>query len=207
VDGIGHGVAHARSLYIRAMRRSAIAIAAVVISGLLGAVPAGAAQSRTIGKAAPVGASPGSCGNCEAFAFATAPESPSYAVPKGRWKIVSWKAAGDETDPAQARLGIYRPSATAGQFKLVKETAFKNFQGGVKTSHKANIRVRRGDVIGIETNGSMPIVYDSTRDADQTASPTCQPQVGDQVGTGTLCPTNTSSSRRVNVAATLKRRG
>jgi len=189
------------------VRRFAIVISAVVLGVLVGSAPAGAAKFKTIGKAAPVGGSPGSCGGCEAFSLDTAAASPSYVVPKGRWTIVSWKAAGDETDNGQARLRIYRPLAVAGRFELVRETAFKDFPGGVKTSHKTHIRVRRGDVIGIETGASMPIVYDTTRAADEIATLTCQPQIGDDVGPGTSCDTNTMSSRRVNVAAKLKRRG
>jgi hypothetical protein len=182
----------------------AVAIAALAAMCVL-AAPAGA--KIRLGKVAPSGADPGSCTSCEAFALDNAPASPSYVVPHGHWKIVSWRAQGDTDNTAQARLRIYRPTQTDGRFRLLDQSGAKHFPAGKSSGHKTHIRVRAGDLLGIETLGSMPIVYyHPTRSGDETGSPTCDPQVGDEVGAGTGCTLNTITNSRVNVAATLKRR-
>jgi hypothetical protein len=85
------------------MRRSQ---ATFIVLGLLlfAAAPASAAKIKHIGRVAPSGAAPGNCGSCEAFSFSTAASSPSYVVPQGRWRIISWAAQGNTADPAHARL-------------------------------------------------------------------------------------------------------
>jgi hypothetical protein len=182
-----------------------IGIAIMLTALLVVAAPAAAAKIK-LGKVAPSGADPGSCTNCEAFVLTTAPASPSYVVPHGRWTITSWRAQGDKHDHAQARLRIYRPTPPDGHFKLLDQSSVKGFRAGTASGHKAHIHVRTGDLLGIETIGSMPMVYYTNHNGDETASPNCDPQVGDSVGTGTSCGLNSITQSRVNVAATLRRR-
>jgi hypothetical protein len=181
-----------------------IAIAIVLAAMCVLVAPAGA--KITLGKVARSGADPGSCTNCEEFALKTAPASPSYVVPQGHWKIVSWRAQGDTQDPAEARLRIYRPTQVDGRFKLLDQSGAKEFPPGKASGHKAHIRVRAGDLLGIQTNGSMPILYYTHRSGDETGSTNCDPQVGDEIGVGTACAVDKAVQSRVNVAATLKRR-
>ena len=68
--------------------------------------------------------------------------------------------------------------------------------------------MRAGDILGIVTlfPGVMPVAYDTGVSDDQIAAVSCGPMLGDLVGASTTCPGALTSQRRVNVAATLKRR-
>jgi hypothetical protein len=179
----------------------------VLLTAFVVTVAPASATKVKLGKVAPSGAFPGSCSDCEAFAVQTDPASPSYVVPTGRWTIISWRAQGDPVGDAHARLRIYRPGDVSGRYKLVAQSHSELVPGGTKPGHDARIRVRGGDLLGIESIGVMPIVYETGLVADEFAQPTCEPQVGDSVGAGTACSLITSTGRRVNAAATLKSRG
>jgi hypothetical protein len=183
-----------------------IGIAIVLAAMCVIAVPADAAKIR-LGQVAPSGAFPGSCGGeCDAFALDTAPASPSYVVPRGRWTVVSWRAQADPSVPGEARLRIYRPTQVDGRFRLFAQTRTRPFPAGTISVYRAHIRVRGGDLLGIGTLTTIPLVYQTPNAGDEIADPTCTPQVGDPVGAGTSCALTQTTGRRVNIAATLRRR-
>jgi hypothetical protein len=178
----------------------------MIAAGLLFAAPA-SAHKLTLGKAAPFGAFPGDCGNCEAFETDTAASSPSYAVPKGKWKIVSWKATGSTTKNADAKLRVYRPTDVKGQYELIAESDQEAIAKNTRPSHDTRIRVKHGDLLGIRTSGFLPIVYQTDKVGDEITAPFgCTPVVGDLVGTGAGCATSSTAGRRANIAAKLVKR-
>jgi hypothetical protein len=175
---------------------------------LLMAASASGATFKHLGAPAPHVGSNGSCGSCNELQLETAASSPSYVVPHGRWTIVSWKSHGNHDDHGQAVLRVYRPTNVGGQYKLVKESDVEGFPPGEVTKHKAHIRVRKGDHLGLTGVGTFPTVYSSGKAGDIEGGPSCGPYgVGTFVGTSTGCPLFTATEARVNVAVTLKRRG
>ena len=66
------------------------------------------------------------------------------------------------------------------------------------------IRVRRGDRLGIYTEGGVPTGYD-VGPGDVSKGVHCNPSVGEAVGTGTSCMVDTRDAR-ANVSARLRRR-
>jgi hypothetical protein len=165
---------------------------------------ASSAGARGLGHVAPPGA--GGCTNCQALALHTAPSSPSYVVPHGRWKVTSWSVRGHAIDDAAARLLVYRRTSTPGAYRLLAESRKRKVAAGSAPTFSSSIRVRRGDRLGIQGIGHIPVRYDSTLQ-DQIGVFTCYPGPGQIVGTGTACPLDISGGgARINVAATIKRR-
>ena len=187
--------------------------AGVVLLALVGvlafAAPSGAARFKDIGKPARRVGNGESCGSCNAFQLETAPSTPSYVVPNGDWKIISWKAHGLKKGRSKARLRIYRPSTSVqDQFEIVAESDLERFPAGKVTSHRTRIRVKPGDHLGIVGIGDFASSYDG-RDGDSTGQPAgCVfPTVGSTVGgAGADCTNNILGFARVNVGVTLKRR-
>jgi hypothetical protein len=172
----------------------------------LAASPAGAARIH-LGKPAPSGAFPGSCGGaCNSFALRTAPSSPSYKVPRGRWTITSWKLQGDPTSAGEALLRIYRRTAP-NTYKLIRESENEAVPAGAVTKFATHLNVRRGDRLGLETIVLGQLVYSTPKPKDMVAGlGPCAPILGDSVGMGTACPITSMGQERINVGATLKRR-
>jgi hypothetical protein len=184
--------------------------ALVLVGALAVAAPASGAKFKQLGKpASKVGAGE-SCGTCDTFQFETAPSSPSYVVPKGKWKIVAWKAHGLKKGEgkSKARLRIYRPTAVVDQYEIVSESGIESFPAGEITRHRTRIKVKKGDHLGIVGVGEFASSVDSSRFADTAGAPTgCAPTVGVTVGgVGADCALSTFASSRVNVGATLKKR-
>jgi hypothetical protein len=194
----------------RATSISALGLVALLVI----AAPASGAKFKDLGKPARHIGPGESCTNCNEMQLETAPSSPSYVVPRGRWTIVSWKAHGNHDDPGKARLRIYRPTAVDGQFKIVVESKITRFPAGQITKHKARteqggrIHVRKGDHLGMVGVGLMATLYETGKAGDVAAGTTGgYPPLGSSVGTATTWPLSTSPEHRVNVAVTLKRRG
>jgi hypothetical protein len=187
--------------------------AGVVLLALVGVVavaaPAGGAKFRQLGKVAPKVGAGDACGDCDAFQFSTAPASPSYVVPKGKWTIVSWKAAGLKNDVGHARLRIFRPTGVNDQFEIVTESDKERFPAGKVKEHDTRLRVRKGDHLGISSVGDMATSYDTNKFEDITGGASACSGVGDTVGpmgSGSTCTLSKFEFSRTNVAVTLKRR-
>jgi hypothetical protein len=72
-----------------------------------------------------------------------------------------------------------------------------------------SVRVRGGDRLGLSGGGALPVGYGSPAVNDRAATtlPCAMPPLDAQFGAGTACPLNVIGGARVNVAATLERRG
>ena len=179
--------------------------ALALVAALVFAAPSSAAKFKELGKAGRHINAGESCGNCNGFQVETAPSSPSYIVPKGRWKIVAWEAAGNKHGVGHALLRIYRPTGVSNQYEIVKESDSKKFPADEITEHKASIRVRKGDHLGlVGAGGDFPTFWDG-KSGDISGHPTsCFASVGSTVGGGGTCGLGTFNNSRVNVAVTLK---
>jgi hypothetical protein len=169
------------------------------------------AEAKRIGHVAPLDPGLG-CTACWEFSLHTAASSPSYAIPRGHWKLTSWRVTGHAADDAAARLLVFRPSSTAGRYRMIAMSAIRQVPAGATSSFPSSIRVRRGDRLGVLSVGHLPVTYFSpsfpVKDTTASAQPQCLfLSLGEATGTGTACPLDSAASRRVNVAATIKRRG
>lgn len=193
-------------MYRQGIKAGAVLLALVGVVAL--AAPAGAAKFRDLGKPARHVGAGESCGGCNAFQMETAPATPSYVVPNGDWKIISWKAGGLKQGRSKARLRIYRPTGVSDQYEIVKESGIERFRAGQITEHRIRMRVKPGDHLGIVGIGDFVSSYDG-RTGDTIGQPggCIFPTIGDTVGgAGADCTNNTIGSARVNVGVTLKRR-
>jgi hypothetical protein len=182
------------------LRLSAFLI--VALGATVWLVPA--AGAITLGQVAPPNL--GGCVGCNIFQQRTTPTAPSYRVPAGRWTIKRWSAQGGGTDPAEARLRVYRPTKTAGRFKLIGQSHAETVPADGSPRFDTKLRVRRGDRLGIRTSGGAPAGYNAGENGNVVAFPTCDPGVGQRVGTGTACPTVKDTSEFVNMWAQLRKR-
>jgi hypothetical protein len=190
-------------------RRSAL-IAALAACATL-AVMVAPAQAKRLGHVAPLDPG-GGCTNCWEFSLHTAAGSPFYKIPRGHWKITSWSATGSTANDAAARLLVFRRGSTQGRYRMIAESRIRPVPAGATPTFRSSIRVRRGDRLGLESIGEMPVTYFSPSfpagDKTTSAEPLCSfTSLGLVVGTGSACPLNSSGSRRINVAATIRRRG
>jgi hypothetical protein len=190
-------------------RRSALIGALAACAAL--AVMVAPAQAKRLGHVAPLDPGAG-CTNCWEFSLHTAASSPSYVIPRGHWRITSWSATGHANDDAAARLLVFRPAATKGRYRLIAMSGVRQVPAGTRPTFRSAIRVRRGDRLGLSGIGHMPITYFSPSfplgDKTASAQPQCIfPSIGLATGTGTACPLNTGGGSRLNVAATIQRRG
>lgn len=188
-----------------ATRRAVLGVLAFSIVGFSATfwlVPG--AGARTLGQVAPPNL--GGCVNCNIFQQTTAPGAPSYRVPAGRWTIKRWSSQGGDTDPAQARLRVYRPTKTAGRFKLIRQSAVETVPADASPRFETNIRVKRGDRLGIRTSGGASAGYDAGT-GNVGLIPLCDPSaLGQLVGIGTACLLVEYPDGFVNMWAKLRRR-
>jgi hypothetical protein len=171
--------------------------------------PASGGKTRQLGKPAPKVTPGQECGTCNSFQIGTAPESPSYKVPRGKWRIIAWKAAGlaKGEGRSKARLRIYRPTGVTDQFKIIAQSDIESFAADKVTEHRTRIRVKKGDRLGIVGSGDFANLYDTGNTEDVRGTPTnCAAQVGSTVGGGGDCDLIVNTNRRLNVGATIKRR-
>jgi hypothetical protein len=180
-----------------------LAFSIVGLSATSWLVPA--AGAITLGQVAPPNL--GGCSNCNVFQQRTLPSAPSYRVPAGRWTIKHWSAQGGGTSDAQTRLRVYRPTKTAGRFKLIGQSHTETVPGDASPRFDTKLRVRRGDRLGIRTTGGASAGYDAGETGNVEAIVTCDPTgVGQLVGTGTACPLVQDTSGFVNMWAKLRKR-
>jgi hypothetical protein len=162
------------------------------------------AGKLTIGSLAPPHL--GGCTNCILFQRSTGKGEPSYKVPAGKWKIISWSAQGGGQAVGQALLIVFRPTATAGQFKVVKQSAVETIPKSGHPSFTVNFNVEEGDVIGLATLSGLVTGYSAPVTKDKAWIVGCFTNVGDKVGAGTPCGLTPLTESLVNVRATLVKR-
>jgi hypothetical protein len=178
--------------------------AVVVAATIWLAAPAGAA-TVSLGRIAPMGV-PGGCGGCSSLQLQSDPASSSYEVPPGGpWTVTSWSARGGPTMADSARLLIYRPTATAGQFQLVANTADVPFGIVEAPVTPVSIPVLSGDRIGLRTTGTgdMPGAHPSAFAGDVFAGVMGNLMLGETVGPGGDHALLQDDSNLTNVAVTL----
>jgi hypothetical protein len=184
----------------------ALPILAVALAGWL--APAGGAKSNRvrIGHLSPP--YDGGCFNCNAFQISVAEGSPSYRVPKGRWTLVKWRTRGSATEEGLARMRVWRETNVDGRYRLIGQSAEKTVGADTAPRFGAQIKVRRGDLLGMWAISGIATGYTSVEADDVSAGAACfKPGgVGDSVGTGTSCPISPNTHSLGNVTATLKRR-
>ena len=182
------------------IRLSALAVAATAIGAL---VSAAGASAKTLGSLAPPGLS--GCTSCDVFQGKTAVGEPKYRVPKGPtglWKITAWSAQGGTADGI-ARLRVYRPTATHGQFKLVKQGGDETVPADGHPSFPTSLNVKKGDLLGLRTESNIPAGYESGLFGDVGKVLGCGVGLDQLVGTGTSCPLVSRHFDLVNVSAEL----
>jgi hypothetical protein len=197
----------ARWCIATASHRAILGVLTFSIGGLIATfwlVPAAGAITR--GQVAPPNL--GGCVTCNIFQQKTVPSAPSYRVPAGRWTIKRWSAQGGDTAPAETRLRVYRPTKTAGRFKLIGQSHTETVPADASPKFDTKLRVRRGDRLGIRTSGGAPAGYDAGGETGNVdAILTCDPTaVGQLVGAGTACPLVQSTNGFVNMWAKLRKR-
>jgi hypothetical protein len=105
------------------------------------------AVTVTLGRVAPQGTT-STTTNATVFQSASAPTSPSYAVPAGNWTVTSWSSEAGTTD-SMARLRIVRP--VGGHVTIVAESGDQSIPANTNGPFPTNLPVQAGDLIGIKT--------------------------------------------------------
>jgi hypothetical protein len=189
------------------MRRTKMLLGSLVCLGVLWLAPSAWATTATIGQAAPA-PSNNTCDQCSQFQLGTAPGTPSYVVPPtpasgNPWTLTSWSARGGAAG-GSLQLHLWRPTTTAGEFRLVAASDSATLPAGEISSVAANIPVQPGDVLGLRTGSDgVPANYDAAS-SDSTFGVFGDPAVGQTAG----APTSdlmgaTGTGLRLNIAASL----
>lgn len=187
------------------MRGSRGMLGTVAVSAALFFAAPALGATASLGRIAPMGV-PGGCGGCSLLQVANDPASHSYVVPPGGpWTVVSWSARGGPTMADSARLLIFRPTPTAGQFQLVAQTGDVPFGVVEAPVTPVSIPVQPGDRIGLRTAGSgdMPTHHPSAFAGDVLGGVMGNLMLGETTGPGGTHGLGLSSFDLVNVAATL----
>jgi len=187
------------------VRRRLVCAAIGIGSAVLVLAPG--ATALTLGSLAPASTPVGdTCTGCQGFQPATAPHSPSYAVPAGRWRITSWRSRNTTGSPVRARLWVFRRTPTGGRYKFLAQSRKVHIPGHSAPRFATNITVKGGDLLGLQTYDTMVFSYVTPAPGDVSSSPECRPLLGQAVGTGTSCPLFTEGTSRVNVSVQAQRR-
>lgn len=188
-------------------------------AGLIGLIAALSSAPAALADTAPIGAAAPSSGTLTsgspgfvAIQTATDAASPSFVVPQvptgaGPWTVTSWGARGS-LNAGSASLEIWRPTSTAGEFRLIAISAEEPFPPTVLTTHSANIPVLPGDHLGIQSGPDSDFgpQYSSGLTGDVWIGPHGSPSVGQTTGGPSSdfpTPVYTGADYRVNVEATL----
>jgi hypothetical protein len=176
------------------------------------AFAAAPAEGKRLGQVAP------ECDHCSpiptgtpqhGLALNTAASSPSYVVPRGRWRITSWSVRDNSNFPDAVRLLVFRRASTPGRYRLIAKSPQRLVPPDSAPTFASSIRVRGGDRLGLETQGYLTPVYPTASLQDKVAGFPCSTVLGKAIGAGTACPLTPSSGfgARLNLAATIKRLG
>jgi hypothetical protein len=189
------------------MRRWTLVTIALIAALCLPA--AAAADTVEIGSASPTNfPSDSGCGGCHSLQVSTAPGAASYVVPAapagGGWTLTSWSARGGVAI-GTGSVEVWRPTATANQYRLIAIGPEDSFPANTVTTHAVSIPVLPGDHLGILTlTGEFSPAYDTTSDADLELGVSGNPAVGQTVGAPTSDFLAFKEDRsRVNAGATL----
>jgi hypothetical protein len=191
----------------------------VASAGLMGLVAAlwltsaAAAETTTLGAATPPGPVGAGVADFAVIQVATDPATPSYVVPPvpaggGPWSVTSWGARGGNGD-GSAAIEIWRPTGTAGEFRLVAIGPQQPFPTGVVTTHSVNIPVLPGDHLGVVsgTDSDFRSNYVSGLSGDVAiwSLPPNNPALGQTMGADSsdISPHGGGTQNRANVQATL----
>ena len=135
------------------MRRTRMRTALVLgLTSTLALLVAASANALTLGSLAPPDS--GGCSSCDAFQLRSGAGAPKYRVPAGptgAWTITSWSSQGGGTVNGRARLRVYSPTGSGGQFELVKQTVARTIAADAHPVIPANLRVQKGDLLGLGT--------------------------------------------------------
>ena len=97
----------------------------------------------------------GSCGGCSFLQVSNDPASFSYVVPPGGpWTVTSWSARGGSMVDS-ARLLVFRPTSTPGQYQLVANSADAVIDPVAAPAIPVSIPVQPGDRLGDVFGGVM----------------------------------------------------
>jgi hypothetical protein len=185
---------------------SLIATAGAVFAGVLFLAAGASAATVQLGQlAAP--STDGGCIDCTNLQVETVSPAPSYEVPAGIWNLTSWSGQGG-LKGGSVKLRIFRPTAIAGQFRLVAETPLETIAAATIATFPAQIPVEPGDRLGLETGPGTGGTndYPSTYSAplgNRQYGVIGGPQVGQTVGTGGEYEVGNDNGHLLNIAATL----
>jgi hypothetical protein len=100
----------------------------------------------------------------------------SYNVPPGRWRIISWKAAGSPT--GKEALVVFRPTGAADEYKVVASSSAEALPKPRKFS--VGIKVKGGDLIGFwaKAGTTCALFTGNTNDAASIYFPSDVPAAG-----------------------------
>jgi hypothetical protein len=180
------------------------------VAGALWLVPTAAADTATIGAAAPdSGLFFGGCDSpCAYMQETTDAASPSYVVPPvpaggASWSVTSWSALGGPGD-SSASLEIWRPTGAPNEFRLMAIGPDQPFPVGALTSHTVSIPVLPGDHLGVQaSDADFRPIYSSPPAGNAWMSPHELPAVGETAG-GSMSdhnPVGRGADGSVNVQA------
>ena len=173
------------------------ALLAVVAAGL-----AWGAESVTLGQTG----SDTTCDTPDDFVAAqtTTSGDVSYTVPEGRWRLISWKAAGSATGGKEA-LVVFRPTGNPDEYRVVASTRAKELSKPTNKLTDLTIKVKGGDLIGFwaEAGTTCALFTDNPNDAASIYFPSEIPAAGT---TMTLVP-GLAVGYRLNMKVTLVPRG
>jgi hypothetical protein len=183
-------------------------ITACLVVAAAALVVAAPAAGMRLGQVAPAGAD-GRCGSCEGFQAQTAPASPSYALPGGKWTIDKWRTRNTTGEAVHARLSVFR-ARPGGNYKVVGASERETIPAHSAPAFKTHIHAHQGDMLGLDPRGHMVTAYSSPHTMDIEGIVFCHPQPGEVVGPGpgTACGADTDSytGNLVNIAARAHRR-
>lgn len=177
--------------------------AAIALAAACGVGAATADAAVTIGATAPSGAT-GACISCSYIQRATAVGSTSYTAPTAG-VVVSWSVRGGSS-LGHARLRLWRPDGT-NRFRLKAESVEEAIAINSAAQYPTRLRIAAGDQLGLTTgaaHGGIAGTYTTALAGDVTWLTVGGPVLEDTVGTSGTYSASSTSSRHVNVSATIE---